>query len=788
MNTYSFIHKPNKLAFSQLLLLFIFILSSISLPAIANIKQQNNFSQVKQSNLSFVGSKHCANCHPKQTQAWQGSHHDMAMRHATPEAVQADFNNTSVEFNGKTNRFFKKGPQFWVNIEGADGKFHDYQIKYTFGYQPLQQYMVEFNDGRVQLIPFAWDTRPNVDGGQRWFHLYPEYTEKHQDFFWTNSGQNWNYMCADCHSTDVRKNFDQQSNSYNTTYSEINVACEACHGAASKHLAWSKNKDNLAHIKHFGFDRNLSKQVNHWINKPSSKTLQPESISPSQQVDICGQCHSRHVQISNTPLNNSNTFGERYLLSLIESPLYYPDGQVYDEDFVYGSFLQSKMAQKGVVCSNCHDPHSAKLTLPKKQLCVQCHQAQTYNNKQHHQHQENSAGAQCINCHMPETTYMTIDDRRDHGWHLPRPDLAKKLASPDVCLSCHEHKDSNWSSQMLKQWQPLANWLNKNKTDEKHFAPVFAAADNGYSKISSALSHIAQSKQYAPIIRASALSRMNLLTDTNSLIAIARAVKHQDANIRLGAIAGAEHISAAERWRVISPLLFDKVLAVRSEAARILAPLWQQLTQAQQKQLQGALNDYLNIQSFNADRGFSHVNKGNILRHQGQLKAAEQSYLDSIRIEPLYARAYIYLSAIYRLQKKEQRVISILKQGIAAKPDEGELFYQLALAYIRQQQRAKAISNFKKASLVSPKNANFYYVYGISIQDIEPDKAQQVISKAYKISNNPQHLYTLCDIKIKHKSLNAKQCLKQLESVVPEGVFKKLEQQLIPIIRTKNNE
>ena len=225
---------------------------------------------------TYVGSEACVDCHSEEVEAWQGSHHDMAMKHATDESVLGDFNDQTVTHKGKPNRFFRKGEEFWVNIEGPDGQFKDYKISYTFAFEPLQQYMVEFEDGRVQLIPFAWDSRTEDEGGQRWFHLYPDTTNT-DEFYWTNSGQNWNFMCADCHSTNLEKNYDSASNTYNTTWSEINVGCEACHGPASEHveqaqLAKANGGKDAPVSAHYGFDRDLSKSVKEWIYQAVSYT------------------------------------------------------------------------------------------------------------------------------------------------------------------------------------------------------------------------------------------------------------------------------------------------------------------------------------------------------------------------------------------------------------------------------------------------------------------------------------------------------------------------------------
>jgi tetratricopeptide (TPR) repeat protein/uncharacterized protein YlaI len=727
----------------------------------------------------YVGSTQCADCHQAQTSAWQGSHHDMSMRHAKADSVKGDFNNASIESAQKDSRFFRKGAEYWVNIAGPDGRFNDYKISYTFGVEPLQQYMVEFPDGRVQLIPFAWDSREVEEGGQRWFNLYPEQTKEHQDFFWTNTGQNWNYMCADCHSTNVKKNFNSKDNTYDTTFNEINVGCEACHGPASEHIAWSETPSAVT--RHAGFERNLSKSVSQWISMPDKKTLQPAPSSAnaerSQQTQMCAQCHSRRLQISTKDHVASQAFGDRYVLNLIDAQHYYPDGQVYDENYVYGSFLQSKMNKKGVVCSNCHDSHSAKLILPKETVCLQCHQAEAYASTKHHHHEEGSEGGQCVNCHMPATTYMEIDVRRDHGWHIPRPDFAQSLGTPDTCLSCHDDKDSLWSSKATEVWRTATD-STINAAEEQHFAPVFSAIDQGYSQAAGALSHVAQNNLQAPIIRASALERMDGLVDRNTLIAIARGLNNDDELIRLGAARGAQGMQAAERWRLLAPLLTDKVLAVRIEAASAIAPLWQSLSKTQQGQLVPALNNYLMTQNFNADRGFAHTNKGNVYVQQGRYQEAEDAFKDSIRIEPHFANAYVNLADLYRSQQKEMASIEVLETGEIACPDDGTLPYSLGLAYIRAKETPKAIDYLRKATLVEPENARFHYVYGVALESVRPKSAQVAIRKAYQLSANSQYLYALCQMQIRHKAFEAQQCLAELRTVVPEEAFNALETQL----------
>ena len=194
---------------------------------------------------SFVGSAACAGCHQQQAKLWQGSQHQLAMAHATDKSVLGDFSDTTFDYFGVTSRFFRKDGKYLVETDGSDGKLATFEIKYTFGVDPLQQYLVEFADGRVQALPIAWDTRPKDQGGQRWFHLYPKEAIGHDDVLhWTKLNQNWNFMCSECHSTGVRKNYDATNDRYATTFAEISVGCEGCHGQGSRHVDWARDNSN----------------------------------------------------------------------------------------------------------------------------------------------------------------------------------------------------------------------------------------------------------------------------------------------------------------------------------------------------------------------------------------------------------------------------------------------------------------------------------------------------------------------------------------------------------------
>ncbi|MGR5520194.1 multiheme c-type cytochrome [Vibrio sp. PNB22_4_2] len=731
--------------------------------------------------LTYVGSEACVDCHQKETEAWQGSHHDMAMRHADVESVLGDFNDYTFTFKGKPNRFYRKGDEYWVNIQGPDSEWHDYKISYTFAWEPLQQYMVEFEDGRLQLIPFAWDSRAKEQGGQRWFHLYPDTTPT-DEFYWTNTGQNWNFMCADCHSTNLEKNYDAKANTYSTTWSEINVGCEACHGPASVHAELAKQAEKsgnaFAATNHYGFDRDIGMAVKEWIYQEGHSTLQPKEIAMTHQVQTCAQCHSRRTQLNESADHVKGSFLDKYRLSLITPELYYHDGQIYDEDYVYGSFLQSDMAEKGVTCTNCHDPHTAELKISEEAVCAQCHIASDYMPENHTFHEANTEASKCTTCHMPETTYMQVDPRRDHSWHVPRPDLSQHINTPNVCTSCHEDEANQWADKKISEWFPNSKYRN-----QQHFAVAFYADAIGHRGAPDALAYTGQDASLSDIVRASALERMGGNTGQNTLVSLARAGKHESDMIRLGSIAGSSGYDFSDRWQILEPLLNDPVLSVRAETAGALVRHYSEMNPLQRDKIKKPLEDYMEIQRFNADRGFGRTNIANVYRDLGETDKAITSYQKAIEIEPYFENSYANLADLYRVQGNDIKALETLMVGIEAQPKSSALPYSAGLAWLRVGNNVKANQYLKKAAETAERNPQYWYVYGLALEKTDTLAASKALNMAYTVGGNPQHLYAECEVLARNYQQGSiafafEQCVEQLKQVAPDEVIQQLRTQI----------
>jgi hypothetical protein len=422
----------------------------------------------------YVGSSACVSCHADQAERWRRSQHHDAMAEATDANVLGTFDGSTFTYAGVTSTFSKRDGRFLVNTDGPDGPLTVYDIKYTVGVYPLQQYLIAFPDGRIQALSIAWDSRAKTDGGQRWFHLYPAEHVTHDDeLHWTRPSQNWNSMCAGCHSTGIRKNYDPSADRFNTSWAEIDVSCEACHGPGSRHLRWARERTSVggSEPRDFGLTVALDERrdVTWAVDAKSGNAARSRPRETEREIAVCAQCHSRRAQIADGYQAGAALLDHNFP-ALLASPLYHADGQQHGEVYNGGSFLESRMYSKGVTCSDCHEPHDGTLRLPGNALCSSCHLATKYDAAEHHHHSPAGAGAACVSCHMPAATYMVVDSRRDHSLRIPRPDLSVTLGTPNACNGCHSNRDARWAAARV------AAWFGNDRVGYQRLGVAFSAA------------------------------------------------------------------------------------------------------------------------------------------------------------------------------------------------------------------------------------------------------------------------------------------------------------------------
>ncbi len=687
------------------------------------------------SSVSFVGANACGGCHEHELKLWKGSHHQLAMQPATDSTVLGDFSGVSLAHGRVVSRFSRLGSKFVVRTDGPDDALHDYEIKYTFGVSPLQQYLIDFPGGRLQALDIAWDSRPRAQGGQRWFHLYPDKKMVARDpLHWTGPNHNWNFMCADCHSTNLRKNYDPQTRTFNTSYAEINVACEACHGPGTKHVAWAKSQRDW---KQKNGNKGLlialddRRDVTWTFDSATGNARRSSPRSSEREIQMCARCHSRRELLHEDHVHGQPVEDD-YRVALLDENLYFPDGQIEDEVYEYGSFIQSRMFHDGVTCSDCHEPHGLKLRAAGNHLCLQCHSAPKYDSPAHHYHRAGSRGAQCVECHMPARTYMVVDVRRDHSMRIPRPDLSIRLGTPNACNNCHTGKTAKWAAASIEKW------YGRHPEGFQRFGEALHAGSIDAPGARQSLEQLVADRGQSAIARATALALM-----ADHFESVAEAQEHESAVdqsplVRRAAARAVSRVvpacPARERESVVV-VLNDPVRSVRIEAAEVVArtppdslATGDSLPTGAGKALGRAIAEYIAAQELNADRPEAHLNLALLFVSQKQYGRAKSELDTALSLDPAFAPAAVNLADLDRELGREDEGERILIDALRRSPGDASLEHALGLLLVRERREPEALPHLAAAAQLDLANARFAYVYAVALNGAgQTDKAIEVL-------------------------------------------------------------
>jgi len=693
---------------------------------------------------SFTGSSSCQTCHVKQYNDWQKSDHFLAMQEANDSTVLGNFNNQTLVSDGVTTRFFRKDGKFFINTQGEDGNNRDYEVLYTFGYFPLQQYLIAFPGGRMQATRVSWDSRD-----KKWFQQYPGQRIHHRDWLhWTGNGQNWNTMCASCHSTDLQKNYDFTSDTYNTTWTDISVGCESCHGAGSRHIALV----NAGEYKQGGVP------ANHGLVYGSDTIAQ-------QQLNTCAPCHARKSDIA-ADFVHSGELLDDLIPQLITTEFYFADGQIREEDYEFGSFSQSKMFHMGIRCSNCHNPHSGQLVKSGNDLCMNCH-VPKYNTKEHHFHIENTEASQCINCHMPVKTFMGNDHRRDHSFRVPRPDQTVDFGTPNTCNSCHKDKPAAWAAKSIEQWY--------GPKRQYHFSDDLVPGSQLNDKSETHLITLIADLTQPAIARATAAHYLGNVNSMNSLQALLAVLNDQNAILRYYSLRALSQFPP-ELWiKPVTALLSDKVRAVRIAAADLFHPLPPgSVPTSAVAAFQQADAENRRYLAYQTDFAVGNVMMGDYELQGGDHLGAIAHYLRGLTKDSLMNYARFNLSAAYNLAGKNQEALKTLQNAAAIDPSNDRTFYNLGLLYYELQDIPSALQNFRKAVQIGSRMPGLYYNYGLLLQqEGSASEAEKILLRGYSIEPQATNInYALAFLYMQQsnpqKARRHARVLKQIDPQNPE--------------------
>ena len=700
----------------------------------------------------FVGDQSCKSCHAKEYNDWLQSHHFMAMQPANDSTVEGNFNNATFSADGVSSRFFKKKGKFFINTQGNDGRNHDYEVKFTFGFTPLQQYLVEFPGGRMQVPRVSWDTKQ-----KKWFHQYAgQKIPSHDWLHWTGNAQNWNTMCASCHSTNLQKNYDIDADAYNTTYSVVNVSCESCHGPGKMHIDFVNSTD-----------------YKNGKRTPGAYAQLDSGAGQLAQINTCMPCHARKADISASP-SPSDEIMDNYIPEVPTTEHYFADGQVNDEDYIYTSFLQSKMFRLGVKCSNCHNPHSGQTLFTANQLCLQCH-AKSYDSPSHTFHAVGITASECKSCHMPNKIYMGNNTRYDHIFRDHRPDLSVKYGTPNACTSCHNGKTNQWAANAIVKWYgPVRKY---------HFAEDLIPGSKLDKNSEKHLVKLLGDTSIPDIIKATAADYLGSIPTQNSLQALMKCLTDNNAQTRYRALRSLANFPAGS-WRAdVGPLLSDKARAVRIAAADLYITLpANEIPEQFAIAFSAARSELQSYTMYQADFAAGNLMIADYYLHQQDYYNAEKFYLRGLKKDSMMNYARLNLSTVYNLEGKNEQALEALQAAAKIDPKNDRTYYNMALLYNEMNNKPGAEKSFAKAVKLKTRNPRVYFNYGLLLNENKKFKeAETVLQKGIAIDPyNPDLYYALTFVYLQSNDIvKARQAgikLKQLEPNNPDywQLFKNL--------------
>ncbi len=624
----------------------------------------------------------CAGCHPKEVEAWKGSQHANANRLLEARLDQVAFSpeRTLVHGSFKTTTRMRDGNFEFVTV-GPGSTTRVYRAEAAIGITPLVQYLVPFPGGRLQTVDVSYDPRSN-----EWFNAFgAEDRQPHEWGYWTNRSMNWNTQCAFCHMTGFEKNYDPVSDSYASTWDAMGISCAQCH-VVSNQLSVTSNQCPL-----------VAPASNH----------QPSTINPFPYLDNCASCHARREQMTDT-YKPGDDFHDHFRLTLADNPAtFYPDGQIRDEDYEYNSFMTSRMGHKGVTCLDCHDPHSYKLKAPAENnaLCLSCHIAPGQRGASvidfvtHSHHSLTNKGSTCVECHMPHGTYMVRDNRRDHGFTSPDPQLTKELGIPNACTKCHLDKPVEWSIDWVNQWYG-AEKMEQRRSRQR--ARVIARAQAGDDSNVSNLLAMARSEEIISW-QATLLTLLRPWAAQPEVTSFLRESLTNGHPLIRSAAVNALHRTPGS-YDVLTPLRRDPSRLVRMDAA------WATLNPIENDPASMAeLVQYLNTVS---DQPAGAIRQGQKALAEDKPALAESWMRKAAAWDPS-AVPFSLLGQVLHENGKTAEAETLFVKAAAYDPANAEYLHMLALFYGETERLPDAVVQLEKAVTIDPGFGRAWYNLGL---------------------------------------------------------------------------
>ena len=662
----------------------------VDLTAVAPKIEPYQMQAQAEAYADYAGSQTCAACHASEFEKWLGSHHGLAEREPTQALDDSAFVPAHTFKHGTQTTECRRDENGGYEIEslGFNNKKEPWKVVRVIGHDPLRQFLVDGVGGRLHAMEACFDPAKN-----EWFNVYGDEDRKPGEWgHWTGRGMVWNQMCASCHNTRVRKNYDATTDSYHTAMVEMTVSCESCHGPSKAHVDWQHQYAATPKEQ-----RPADPTLPHWTR--------------DQHIENCAGCHARRGELTGD-FKPGEPFWDHYLLTVTDqTDTYYPDGQIRDEDYEFASFLSSRMYHAGVRCMDCHDMHSMKTILPGNQLCMRCHTPGGFPNAPaivpaaHTFHLADSTGSQCVNCHMPQTVYMQRHWRHDHGFTIPDPLMTKEHGIPNACNRCHKDQDTDWALQAVEKW-----YGPKMERRTRQRADVMSKARAGDAAAVKGLLDLLASDEI-PAWKASASLVLDQWTGQSAVRdALTLQLQHEHPLVRTSAIRALEGVAAdpaSSTRHALRPMLKDPSRGVRVSAA------WALRDEVDLASPAG--KDMLHMLSLNTDQPSGQMQMGQFFYARRDTKNAIAHMEKAVQWDPNSPPFHHDLAMIYSSDGETAKAIQKLQDCIRLAPNEAQYHYELGLAYSETGALDKTITSLREAVRLQPRFGRAWYNLGLAL-------------------------------------------------------------------------
>ena len=684
--------------------------TSVGSPAAVAVRDEPGLAPEDEVHAGYAGSATCRECHEAEFANWEHSNHGLAERVYDEKMDKDAFSPKQKLLHGKdtSETFLDADGVAKILTRGLGDKRREYPVERIIGNDPLRQFLVPAPGGRLQTADVSYDPHKN-----ELFDVYGEEERNPGDWgAWTGQGMNWNAMCAACHNTRLRKNYDPATNSYHTSMAEMSVGCEACHGPMKNHVEWQKKPP-------VGYSKDSDD-----IKDPTIR-----EFSRDQMTETCAACHARRGEITGDLIPGESFYDHFSLVVPDGTDTYHPDGQVRDENYEYASFISSGMHHAGVRCVDCHEPHSATRLIPGNMLCMRCHSGGTeppapvIDPTAHSHHGEGSTGNDCTSCHMPLTTYMQRDPRHDHGFTIPDPLLTVEFGTPNACNRCHTDKDAQWALKSANEW-----YGEKLNRPTRARAQLVARARLGDPSARMGLIELLKTEKIASW-RATAshlLTRWSL--DPEAIEALSNALADESPLVREAAIRTLTHAVRQGNQSVaaaLKPMLDDPSRSVRVAAAWALCATLDLGSKAGRE-----LTHMLDI---NSDQPTGRMQLSQFAYLRGDNQAAIRQIKKAIEWDPNSPPFHHDLAILLSTMGDTAGAIKAMQEALRLDPEQAEYHYKLALAWSEAGNLREATASLKKTVELDPSNARAWYNLGLAFNGLK--QTQEAVAALMQAEN-----------------------------------------------------